>query len=80
MNGETKQRVTAIIQGEKSTVSERLDLLLGMVLDVHETVHGHEARIAGLEMYPQTAKRLGRLILGLGALAGAVAGMIALFN
>jgi len=49
-------------------VSERLNLLLGMVLDVHGTVTGHEKRIAGLEVYPSTAGRVLKFLLGLGGL------------
>lgn len=78
VNGELKRRAVAIIQGEKATVAERLDLLLGIALDTHEQVTGHEGRISALEVYPQTAGRVAKFLVGLGALAGAALAVLAL--
>ena len=75
MNSELKKRAVAIIDGQSSTTSERLDLLLGITLDIYDTVGDHETRIVGLEVYPKTVSRLIGAALGLAALTGAVIGL-----
>jgi len=80
MNGELKKRVVAIIEGEKATVGEKLDLVLGLTLDTHERVHDHETRLLDLERYPQVGRIAIRAILGLGALAGALAAIYGLYH
>lgn len=80
MNGNLKQRVAAIIDGASAPDSEKLTLLLGMTLDVHEVVHGHEKRISALEVYPITISRVAKLLVGLGALGGALVTVLKLFG
>mgnify|MGYP001581387199 CR=1 FL=1 len=78
MNGELKRRAIAIIDGEKATVAEKLDLLLGIALDTHGQVTGHEARISTLEAIPSFARQAAKLLLVVGALAAAYAAVSAL--
>ncbi|KKN64482.1 hypothetical protein LCGC14_0490950 [marine sediment metagenome] len=82
MNGSLKRRATAIYEGKYlADDSEKLDVLLGLTLDVHEVVSGeggHEERLGVLEVYPQTLRRVAKLLIGLGALAGAVVAIAAL--
>ena len=82
MNGSLKRRATAIYDGRyKADDSEKLDVLLGMTLDIHGVVSGeggHEERLSILEVYPQTIRRVAKLLVGLGALAAAIVAIAAL--
>ncbi len=72
MNGELRSRAVAIIAGKQADPDEKLDLLLGITLDTLTVVERNEDRITVLEVYPDTIKRVAKLLVGLGALAAAI--------
>jgi len=78
MNHDLKNQAIAIIQGRSASVDTKLDLMLGLSVDIQGTVNGHEERMDGqegriedLEAYPTTIKRVARFLVYCGGLAGA---------
>ncbi len=80
MNGELRRRAVAIIAGKQADPDEKLDLLLGIALDTCSAVESHDDRITTLEVYPDTIKRVVKLLLSVGALAAAIVGIAALIG
>ena len=80
MNGKLKRRAVAIIEGEWARDTEKLDLLLGITLDTHDAVERLEPRVTALEAYPETVKRVGKFLGGLGALVALLVGGAKLFG
>lgn len=79
MNGELRRRAVAIIDGDFALPDEKLNLLLGITLDTHSVVEGHEGRLTVLEAYPHTIKRVARFLVWLGAVAAALAAIGAVY-
>ena len=74
MNHDLKNQAIAIIQGRAADPDTKLNLLLGLSIDIQGTVNGHEERMDGhqerieeLEVYPHTVKNMARFLGWLGA-------------
>lgn len=81
MNGkELRRRAVAIIDGANADPDEKLDLLLGITLDTHSVVEGHEGRLVVLEAYPATVSRVVKFLGGMSVLVGMLVGGAKLFG
>lgn len=73
MNHDLRRQAIAVIEGRSASVDTKLDLLLGLTVDVQTAVNGHEERLSAVEVYPETIKRVARFLVACGAVAGAIA-------
>ncbi len=69
-NGELRRRAIAIIEGGRASNAEKLDLLLGITLDVQANVTAHDGRLADLERWPEWIKLSGKVVAAVAGLLG----------
>jgi len=83
LNGEIKKMALRIAAGEGAyTARQRDSAMMSFLMDLHEVVSGeggHDDRLRVLEKYPETARAIIKIVLGVGAVAGSVAAIYGLY-